>query len=435
MLRSLRLRLFAAAAVSIAFALFLTGLAIVQLFERQVRDQVRSDIDNHLLQLAGTVEIAADGTVTAGQALADPRFSEPYGGRYWRIDFEVLPGQPPREPVRSPSLWDSDVDLVAGTGPDGEAVIFSSRKISIDNAGKPLGLVLIMAVHEDEVLHPLGQLRDQLTVALTLIGVVLSVGAWLQVSIGLRPLKTLRQQLSTVRSGASDQLPGPFPAEVAPLAGELNSLLDMQAKSLERARRRAGDLAHGLKTPLTVLSAITRDIRKHGLSTQADDVDEQAEAMRRHVERALARARLSTGRGHGLVPLYPAAEKVIATLRRLPKGDEIAWTLNAATDSTIPLDPGDLTELLGNLLDNARKWAKSRISLAYTGSFLSIEDDGPGVTDAELGQISARGQKLDETKQGSGLGLSIVEDIADTYGLKIAYSRSALGGLKVEIRI
>lgn len=400
-----------------------------------MRARVLGDIDNHLLQLAGTIEIAADGTIMAGAAMADPRFNEPFGGRYWRIDFDVPEGQPPREPLRSRSLWDADFNPQAGTGPEGERVIFSTRRIALDDKGKPVQLELLMAVHEDEVTLPIDQLRDQLVVSLGLIGVVLSIGAWVQVGIGLSPLKGLRRQLAEVSAGKAEKLSGAYPSEVAPLVGELNALLDLQKKSLERARRRAGDLAHGLKTPLTVLSAIARDIRKSSLSVQADEVDEQAEAMRQHVDRALARARLSTGRGHAHTPLLPAVEKVIAALYRLPKGEDIDWNVATPADSAVPLEAGDLTELLGNLLDNARKWAKSKVKVTYAAPLLVIEDDGPGVPDAELADIRERGQKLDESKQGSGLGLSIVEDIADIYGLNIAYSRSELGGLKVSILI
>ncbi|MBI2717971.1 MAG: HAMP domain-containing histidine kinase [Rhizobiales bacterium] len=432
---SLRLRLFAAAAASIGLALFLTGFAIVQLFERQVRERVTVDLGNDLLQLAGAIEVAPDGTVKVARALADPRFIEPYGGRYWRIDF-APPGMPaPREPLRSRSLWDADLDRANPVGPEGEKLIVASRQISVGASGKEVGLWLLAAAHEDEVQRPTGQLRDQLTLSLTLMGVVLLIGAWIQVTVGLSPLKTLRWQLADVRSGLADRLTGRFPSEVAPLAGELNDVLEMREKSLDRARRRAGDLAHGLKTPLTVLSSISRELRRRNLDKQADDIDEQAEAMRRHVEQALARARLSSGRSHSTTLLWPAVEKVKAALQRLPGGEDIRWEIRIAATAAVPLEAGDLTELLGNLMDNARKWAKARARIAYSEACLSIEDDGPGVPEAELGRIAERGRRLDESQQGSGLGLSIVADIADIYGFTIDYGASELGGLKVTVRL
>lgn len=432
---SLRLRIFAGAAISIAAALFLTGLALVQLFERQVRAQVVTELENDLLQLVGIVEVAADGSVKVGRPIADPRFEEPYGGRYWRIDF-AAPGEPQRhEPLRSRSLWDADLDPMAPVGPQGEKLIVAARQISIDNKGVPLKLWLIVAAHDAEVQRPLNQLRDQLILSLVLIGTVLTLGAWVQATVGLSPLQTLRREVADVRSGLAQRLSGEFPTEVAPLVSELNDVLDLREKSLERARRRAGDLAHGLKTPLTVLSSIARDVRAHGLPLQAAEIEEQSETMYRHVERALARARLSSGRGHGATDLRAVADKVIATLQRLPEAEDLDFDIHVLPDSKVPIEHDDLTELLGNLLDNARKWAKSRVKLRYAPPLLTIEDDGPGVPDEELNHIAERGRRLDESKQGSGLGLSIVEDIADIYGLSIGYGRSPLGGLKVEIRV
>ncbi len=433
---SLRLRLLAAAAISIAVALFLAGLALVQLFEQQVRDRVLYELNNDLLQLAGAVEVATDGGVSVGRRLADPRFEEPYGGRYWRIDLAAPGEASPQEPLRSRSLWDADLDPAKPVqGPEGERLVQVQRLIKLAAKDRELPLWLTVAANEDEVKVPLERFRNQLILSLSLIGAALTLAAWVQVSVGLSPLATLRRQLAAVRGGQSQHLSGEFPTELAPLVTELNDVLDMREKSLERARRRAGDLAHGLKTPLTVLSAIARDIRKRKLVKQSEEIEEQADTMRRHVERALARARLSTGRSHVATPLRPAIDKVVAALARLPKGDELDWDVHIPADATVPLEAGDLTELLGNLLDNARQWAKNRVKIHYEVPLLTIEDDGPGVPEAEFGRIGERGRRFDESKQGSGLGLSIVGDIADLYGLSVTYDRSGLGGLRVAIRV
>ena len=433
---SLRLRLLAAAAISIAAALFLAGLALVNLFEQQVRDRVLYELNNDLLQLAGAIEVAADGSLSVGRRLADPRFEQPYGGRYWRIDLAAPGAASPREPLRSRSLWDADLDPANPlVGPEGEPLVQVQRQITIAAKVKEFPVWLTVAANESEVDVPLGVFRNQLILSLSLIGAALTIAAWVQVSVGLSPLAALRRQLAAVRSGQLQHLSGDFPTEVAPLAAELNDVLDMREKSLERARRRAGDLAHGLKTPLTVLSAIARDIRKRKLVKQSEEIEEQADAMRRHVERALARARLSTGRSHVTTPLRPAVDKVVSALARLPKGDELDWDVHVPAEATVPLEAGDLTELLGNLLDNARQWAENRVKIHYETLLLTIEDDGPGVPQQELGRIGERGRRLDESKQGSGLGLSIVGDIADLYGLSVAYGRSGLGGLRVAIRL
>ena len=157
--------------------------------------------------------------------------------------------------------------------------------------------------------------------------------------------------------------------------------------------------------------------------------------MFRHVERALARARLSSGKGHAATELRPVVDRVLAAIDRLPGAEDLDIGVHVLADVTVPMEQGDLTELLGNLLDNARKWAKSTVRLHYAPRHLVIEDDGPGVRDGNLSHIAERGRRLDESKQGSGLGLSIVGDIADIYGLTVNYGRSELGGLRVEIRV
>ncbi len=432
---SLRLRLFVAAAISIAVALTLTGVALVRLFAEQVRERVVTGLENDLLQLAGSISMAADGSISAGGALADPRYQEPYGGRYWLITFVQEQGQPAVEPVRSRSLWDYDLNPVEPAGPEGEKLVVARRDISIERNGKSQKIMMLAAANEDEVQRPITELRDQLFLSLGIIGLILILGAWMQVTVGLRPLQHLRERLGAIRSGKDQRLSGSFPDEVAPLVGELNDVLDLRDASLERARRRAGDLAHGLKTPLTILSTIARDLRKSGRQTQADDIEEQAEAMLRHVEQAMARARLSSGKGLNVTILRPVVDRVVSAISRLPGAEDLGFEIEVPADATVQIEQGDLTELLGNLLDNGRKWGKTRVRLRYAAPLLVIEDDGPGVPDDELKGISERGRRLDESKQGSGLGLSIVGDIADIYGLSVIYGRSELGGLKVEIRV
>ncbi|MFN4143132.1 sensor histidine kinase [Aestuariivirga sp.] len=432
---SLRLRLLLAAAISIALALSLTGFALVRLFEQQVRERVMAGLENDLMQLAGSVEVKSDGTLATGQSLADPRYQEPYGGRYWRIELLAGPGERPVEPLQSRSLWDTEIDPSKPVDPEGEPLILLQRELGVPYFGRTLRLRLTTATREEELNRPLEELRDQLVVSLAIIGTVLIFGAWLQVSVGLRPLQQLREQVAAIRAGAARRLAGRFPDEVAPLVDELNDVLDMRDASLERARRRAGDLAHGLKTPLTVLSTISRELRKENREKQAEDIDEQTGAMVRHVERALARSRLSSGMGHVATGLAGTLERVLAAVERLPGADRLTFVVEVEPEARVPIEQGDLTELLGNLLDNARKWARTTVRVRHSPPRLLIEDDGPGVPEGEMSRIGERGRRLDESKQGSGLGLSIVEDIADIYGFAVSYGCSELGGLKVEIRL
>ena len=423
---SLRLRLLVAAAISIAAALFIAGLALTSLFEQQVRTRVMQELDNDLLQLAGSIEINEAGDINVLQTLADPRFQTPYGGKYWYID-QLAPSIK-KQALRSRSLWDADI--TGNLGPEGEPLVAAERTIMVKNAAGDISLRLVVSTHVTEITAPLSRFRNQLTLYLSLIGLALTAAAWLQVSIGLKPLQALHEQLSLLDTHKSRRLTGEFPTEVEPLVSELNNVLDLRDKSLARARHRAGDLAHGLMTPLTILSAIARKVPQRGA-----EIDEQIENMRAHVERSLMRARLSSGRGDELTVLAETVEAVFATVQKLPRGSKIQWLNSVAKDVVVPLERRDLVELLGNLLDNARKFAKSQVLVSYSNESIVVEDDGPGVAEAEIAHIRQRGRRLDESRQGFGLGLAIVEDIADLYQLELSLTRSDLGGLRVKLGI
>jgi signal transduction histidine kinase len=423
---SLRWRLLAAAAISIAVALFIAGLALTSLFEQQVRARVMLELDNDLLQLAGLIEVSDTGDINILQGLADPGFQRPYGGKYWYID--QLTPTIKKQVLRSRSLWDADI--TGNVGPEGEPLVSTERTITVKNAGGDISLRLVVSTHSTEITSPLAEFRNQLTLYLLLIGLALTAAAWLQVTIGLRPLQALREQLSLLDTQKSKRLTGEFPTEVEPLVLELNHVLDLRDKSLARARHRAGDLAHGLMTPLTILSAIARKVPRRGA-----EIDEQIETMRTHVERSLMRARLSSGRGHDLTNLSDAVDAVFTTVGKLPRGDEIQWHNMVPADAVVPLERSDLIELLGNLLDNARKFAKSQVRLRFADRHIFIDDDGPGVAGAEIALILQRGRRLDESRKGFGLGLAIVEDIADLYQLELSFGKSDLGGLQVKLGI
>lgn len=431
---SLRLRLLVAAALSIAAALFVAGLALTALFEQQVRDRLMQELNNDLLQLAGAIEVFDSGDVKVVRSLADPRFETPYSGKYWRIEqINSTPFSVSNLP-RSRSFWDSEQSSAdSHLGPEGETLITAERTISIASKQGNISLHLLVGTHNDEVTSPLTHFRNQLVLYLSLIGFALTVAAWVQVSMGLKPLEALRNQLSELRASHTKRLEGKFPTEVEPLVSEFNDVLDLRDKSLERARHRAGDLAHGLMTPLTILSAIARELSNRKLPRQAIEINEQVDNMRKHVERGLIRTRLSTGRGHDLTQLGGTINAVFSTLRRLPKGNEIKWLNNVPENTIVSIERNDLIELLGNLLDNARKFAISQIQISFVDKTIIIEDDGPGVAEAEISSIRQRGRRLDEIGQGFGLGLAIVDDIADFYELELTYGRSPLGGLRVKM--
>ena len=430
---SLKLRLLLVAAIAVTLALLAAGLALATLFENQVRSRVEQELDNDILQLAGAAEVMPDGSIKITSDPADPRFYTPLSGKYWTVR-QVQPGGQSREVARSRSLWDAGVgEIEKGLGPDGERLIYSSRQITMASPKGDVTLDLFAAVHDEEINAPLRQFRTQIATYLSLISLALIIAAWLQVSIGLRPLEVLRRQLANLRAHGTQKVEGEYPTEVQPLVTELNEVLELRNKSLERARHRAGDLAHGLMTPLTVLSAISRGLGEQKLQGPAREIDEQIEHMRQHIERDLVRARLASGRGRDLTPLKPAIDSIMTTLKRLPKGEDMEWSNLVTPGIDVPVERNDLLELLGNLLDNARKYGTARVEASYDGNCIRIDDDGPGVPVEELNSIRQRGKRLDESRKGFGLGLSIVEDITDIYEIDLRFLQSPLGGLRVEL--
>ncbi|MFO1090962.1 MAG: HAMP domain-containing sensor histidine kinase [Hyphomicrobiales bacterium] len=443
MTRSLRVRFFLAAALANALALAVASFGLVSLYENEVTARVERELNNHLLQLAGAISEGTDGSLRLSRTMADPRFAQPLSGLYWQIDWEK------QEPLRSRSLWDAQFPSPKGPqtpgddsfteleGPDGKPTLALTRTISVERQGEPYPVRLLVAIDEAEVTAPVSSFRRVLTGSLLLLGIALTVAAWSQIRIGLQPLDAVRRRLGEIHAGKATRLAGDYPAEIAPLVSELNGLLDRQERTIERARARAGDLAHGLKTPLTVIDAIGRDIGRKGERQVADDLAEQTDTMRRHVERELVRSRLAAGHGVPERDLKGLVDRILSTMRRLPRGNEIAFEATVPDGVAVLVDRDDLTELIGNLVDNARKWARSRVVIdgrsRADGLAMTISDDGPGVAEGDLPALGERGRRLDERSQGSGIGLAIVHDIVDAYGMRVAFSRAKIGGLAVEL--
>lgn len=449
---SLRLRLLAAGAASILLALALAGFGLVLLFERHVERRMALELEANLRQLIDGLGRAPDGTLDLLRPPAEPRFLEPLSGLYWQISEE-----PPAQggPVlRSRSLWDAVLRLPPDVlqrgevhrhtipGPGGASLLAVERQVTLPASLGDGSMRAVVAVDRAE-LHAAGRAfaRD-LAPSLGLLAAVLIAAAWVQVTVGLRPLDLLRRRLAAVRAGREARLGAAgFPDEVRPLAAELDHLLDAQDAALERARARAADLAHGLKTPLTILAADAAQLRERGEGDLAAEIETVTEGMRRHVERELARARAAPAGGLRQAAPAPVAQRVVDVLRRAPRGQDLAWEVEIPAGLTVDADAQDLAEMLGNLAENAMKWARARVRLAGRREaggtvLLSVEDDGPGIPEAEAATALARGGRLDATKPGAGLGLAIVGDLAEAYGGSLGLGRSAgLGGLRAEIRL
>ena len=300
----------------------------------------------------------------------------------------------------------------------------------------PVMHLLFLAIH--------GQLRFIPTwgigVFLVFATLCILVGIW-QFRAGLLPFGRLRQQLSELRDGSSDRIEGTYPIEVQPLVNDLNSLLEHRERIVRRALAKAGDVAHGLKTPLAVLGQEADRAEAAGQRETASTISLQVERMRRQVEYHLAQARAASP---GKVPnarcsVLPSVEGLTRTLQRIYAARGLAIEVNVASEHFIRGQREDLEEMLGNLLDNACKWAKSRVEIQSfredDAVVLTVDDDGPGLPPSMRDRVLQRGVRADETAPGSGLGLAIVRDLAQLYEGTITLDDSPVGGLRASLRL
>lgn len=445
MLRSLRARLLLASALAIFAALAVSGVLLARLFEQHVETRIAAELQGQLNQLAAGLETDADGKLQPVAELGDRRYAQPYSGIYWQID----PAEGPRQ--RSRSLWDYELALPRDELPDGSvhrhgvagpqgATLFAvERGLTLAAPSGTMPVRIAVAVDRREIDEATSEFRTVLWRSLVVVGSSLFAAFALMLHIGLLPLQTLQRSLRRVHAGKSATVEGAFPTEIQALVEGMNRLLDQQRQSLARARERAADLAHGFKTPLSLLAAIARDLERTGAATPAQEIESQVDAMGRHVRRELARARVAGGErdDHAAVLVKPVAEKIVATMRRIGGDRDLAWSVESSADAAFAGDETDLMEMIGNLAENAGKWALSKVvvSVAVRGDRLDIlvDDDGPGIPDGAGVAALQRGKRLDESAEGTGLGLSIVDKAVAAYGGEIDLSKSPLGGLRARL--
>lgn len=439
---SLKLRLLSLAALAISLVLGLAGLGLGWLYQRHVEKFVLTELSTHLEQLLVGVTVAADGKVAVRSVLSDPRFAQPGGGLYWQIDVQ---GQPSS---RSRSLWDEAIVvptppttteedhahiLVLPSG--GELFALEKLVVASSDTGLEKNMVVTVGIDRGRVTNPISEFLQALLFGLALTYGALLASTFAIIVLGLRPLKAVERGISALRGGAMKFDSVGLPSEVTPLADEVNALVNAREQQLNGARKRASNLAHGLKTPLAVMMAIANELRSTGHSEPAENISLNASQMRDLVDRELTRSRMANSAHAHRTEFGEALEKVMATMRKAPRGAELQWNVAVPVRLTVGMDRVDLMELLGNLLDNARKHAREIVRVSHNGKTLVVEDDGLGVSDAQLPQIFKRGVQLDEKLPGSGIGLAIVSDLADVYGLTIDVRRSDLGGLSVEVSL
>ncbi len=438
--RSLRTRILVTAAASIVIALAIAGVSLGLLFERQILRRVAQELDIRWTELAAAFMLDGQGLTALKRPLTDPRYQQPFSGAYWQVsEGGVLQ-------IGSRSLWDQTLSAAPldqkrnlafeTVGPNDSIVYIVERPVRLGGRD----FVFSVALDHQEVTEARQSFERDITRVLVPLGLVLSLFAWLQLSLNIGPLRRLGRQLGDVRAGTSSRLESDVPTELIPLVSDLNLLLDRQDESIRKARDRAGALAHGLKTPLTVLAAQARHLVRHGMPQQGRVISDQIEAMRGHVDRELARSR-TAGRsvsGGSFTPFEETALRITRLMKHMPNGDELRFDLRSSDKTLVRMDGDDLGEVLGNLLDNARQWARSVVTLSVEPSGngrarILVEDDGPGFSKDDPSERHSEG--LLRGKEGStGLGLRIVSDILAEYGVSLAVNSSD-GASKVSFEI
>jgi signal transduction histidine kinase len=442
-LGSLRLRLVAGGIVAILVALSIAGSGLILLFERHLTRSMADDLDVQLNQLLAGVDADQAGNLVVTRAPTDPRFADPLSGLYWQV------GDDRSQMLRSRSLWDTILRLPTdepspgevhhheALGPADAHVLIAERRVFLTIGDRRVPVRVAIATDLARVSAAATAFAKDLAIALGLLGLVLAIATTIQVGLGLRPLDALRRGVADIRSGRRHHLPAGVPAEVRPLVEEVNALLDAQEREIERSRSRAADLAHGLKTPLAALAADAARLRDRGEQAIARDIEAVGDAMSRHVDRELARARVRGAvrlrDGHSTA-LEPLVRSLIATLSRTPSAHHVSFEPQIASDVQVPLDRTDLAEVLGNLLENAARHADKHVRIsANSAASIVIEDDGPGIAPDQWPHVLERGTRLDERGEGAGLGLAIVQDVLNAYGWRLDLAKSNLGGLQTTI--
>ncbi len=449
---SLATRLFLSATAWVVVILVITGVVLSSVYRDATERAFDRRLNLYLRTLVAEVATPDEPPDHQFQSLGEPLFELPLSGWYWQIartDSEKA------EVRASRSLWDKKLpkleehgaELTAAgirlgyiEGPEGQTLRMVERPVDLGAEGKYL---VSVAGDASEIFDETRNFDYYLIGTFAALSVVLVLTTIFQVRFGLAPLKRISDSIADIRSGRAERLEGEFPVEIAPLARETNALIDANREIVERARTHVGNLAHAIKTPLSV---IVNEASAHPSDAFAMKVLEQTDVMRdqvaRHLERARMAARLTV---IGTVTeVSPVIDALRRTMEKIHRDRGISIELAADQRAKFRGERQDLEEMVGNLVDNACKWAASRVFIQVRMERAAksagdpmlriiVDDDGRGLSQAERAQVSRRGQRLDESKPGSGLGLSIVVDLAALYGGSLSLGSAPVGGLRAEL--
>lgn len=449
---SLALRLFVSATAWAVVILVITGIILSSLYQHAVERSFDRRLGVYLRTLVADLAAPEETGGKFPQSIGEPLFELPLSGWYWQVT-RLDPGK--HEVHSSRSLWDGGLphleDMGVAANPDGSREGYVEgpeeqrlrqveRNIDLGDEGHYLVAVAGDAAEITDETHSFDQ---ALAITFILLAVVLLLTTMFQVRFGLAPLKRITDSLAAIRAGKAERLAGQFPEEIAPLARETNALIEANKEIVERARTHVGNLAHALKTPLSV---IVNEAAARGPDPFADKVMEQAAVMRdqiaRHLERARLAARLTVlGSVTDVAPVITALAR---TMEKIYHDRGVAIDVRVEQGVRFRGERPDLEEMIGNLVDNACKWTSSNVCIEVMRARdvavndgpsmrIVVDDDGRGLSPAERVQAAKRGRRLDESKPGSGLGLSIVTELAELYGGELKLGSAPLGGLRAEL--
>ncbi|NGO53634.1 ATP-binding protein [Allomesorhizobium camelthorni] len=447
--RSLTFRVIAFSTVWAIVALVVIYTVIAALYRQTSERGFDSLLSAHLFNLIGSVGVSAAGELTGGPNLGDLRFSRPNSGWYWAVEpvSRGLTGE-----LRSPSMtraipspsaeqapFNADFQRNYATdGIEGEELEVLESEFVLDQQNR-VGRFRVMG-NRSELEEEIALFEWRLFTYLSLFGAGMIAINAAAILLGLRPLSRVRTSLALVRQGTAQRLDGRFPAEIEPLANETNALIENNRRIVERSRTQVGNLAHSLKTPLAVLLNEGRALGGDKGRLIAD----QAASMQSQVEHYLQRARVAAQRDSVVyrTPVAPLLKRMARVMEKLNPRTKLSLRL-PAMDLVFAGEREDLEEIVGNLLENAMKWARGAVTIsaeplkggAASMFAIAIEDDGPGIPEEKAREALKRGRRLDETKPGSGLGLAIVADLVNEYGGRLLLERSAMGGLKAIVQL
>jgi len=452
-LRSLAARLVVSGLALSVAVLLIAGIILATLYRNTTEQAFDGRLHVYLQALVADVVAIGENERTEPGELDPVRFDQPLSGWYWQISrLDVPPNQDTVKTSKSlfasrlPSLADVGATLRPGgvreayvKGPDERELRIIERVIDLGDDGRYL---IAVAGAAEEISEDSQRFNLSLLVTFGTLGVALAVSSLLQVRFGLRPLSRLRDAIGAIRRGDAQHIDGAYPQEVAPVADELNLLVDANREVIDRARTQVGNLAHALKTPLSVLINEANGEN----SPLADKVREQSAIMRDQMQYYLDRAQAAARAAAlgSVTEVEPVTAALVRTFEKICQDRGIAFSADVTAGLRFRGERQDLEEMMGNLVDNAGKWTRERVAITVASANkplageraaleIIIDDDGPGLPEERRQEATRRGRRLDETKPGSGLGLSIVDDLAGLYGGALQLDTSPMGGLRARL--